>query len=221
VQPTVYIETSVISYRAARPSRDLIVAAHQQMTHEWWDRILPQCDAFVSPVVLEEIAHGDPDAAQRRLQSVTSFPVLEVVPEVHTVAAAYFAAIPLPDKAQADAYHLALAAWHGLDYLVSCILELHAYRQWPSPHDRRRGQCPVWDTHPYHLHSGRAYGGVLMVHDPLQELRDIRRQMEQACEERGQAYAEYLSQAQRIYSDRLVRRAPKPRLKVKELQTER
>ena len=64
VKPTVYIETSVISYRAARPSRDLIVAAHQQLTHEWWERVLPQCDAFVSPVVLEEIAQGDPDAAQ-------------------------------------------------------------------------------------------------------------------------------------------------------------
>jgi predicted nucleic acid-binding protein len=119
VKPTVYIETSVISYRAARPSRDLIVAAHQQMTPEWWERALPQCDAFISPVVLEEIAHGDPDAAQRRQQSVTTFPVVEIVPEVHALAAAYLAAIPLPDKAQADAYHLALAAWHGLDYLVS------------------------------------------------------------------------------------------------------
>jgi hypothetical protein len=68
---------------------------------------------------LEEIAHGDPDVAQRRQQSIASFPVLEVVEEVHTLAAAYFAAIPLPDKAQADAYHLTLAAWHGLDYLVS------------------------------------------------------------------------------------------------------
>ena len=60
-----------------------------------------------------------------------------------------------------------------------------------------------------------------MIHDPLQELRDIRRHMEQGCEEQGQTYAEYLSQAQRKYSDRLVRRAPKPRLKVKELQTGR
>ena len=119
MKPTVYIETSVISYRTARLSRDLIVAAHQQLTHEWWERVLPQCDAFVSPVVLEEIAQGDPDAAQRRLQSIASVPVVEVLLEVHTLAAAYFAAIPLPDKAQADAYHLALAAWHGLDYLVS------------------------------------------------------------------------------------------------------
>jgi hypothetical protein len=60
-----------------------------------------------------------------------------------------------------------------------------------------------------------------MVQDPLQELRDIRRQMEHACAERGQTYAEYLSQAQRKYTDRLVRRAPKPRLKVKEFQTGR
>jgi predicted nucleic acid-binding protein len=119
VKPTVYIETSVISYWTARPSRDLLVAAHQQVTHEWWEHALPQCDPFISPVVLEEIAHGDPDAAQRRQQSIAGFPVLEVVPEVHALAAAYFAAIPLPDKAQADAYHLALAAWHGLDYLVS------------------------------------------------------------------------------------------------------
>ena len=82
VKPTVYIETSVISYRVTRLSRDLIVAAHQQLTHKWWERVLPQCDAFVSPVVLEEIAQGAPDAAQRRLQSIASFPALEVVPEV-------------------------------------------------------------------------------------------------------------------------------------------
>ena len=119
MKPTVYIETSVISYRTALPSRDLIAAAHQQMTHEWWERVLPQCDAFISPVVLEEIALGDPDAAQRLQQSIAVFSVVEIVPEVHALAAAYFAGIPLPNKAQADAYHLALAAWHGLDYLVS------------------------------------------------------------------------------------------------------
>ena len=55
-----------------------------------------------------------------------------------------------------------------------------------------------------------------MVDDPLEELRQIRRTIEQACEERGQTYAEYLTQAQRAYTDRLVQRGPKPRLKVKE-----
>jgi hypothetical protein len=126
-----------------------------------------ECDAFVSTVVLEEIAHGEPAAAQQRVQSIPSFPVPEVVPEVYTLAAAYFAAIPLPDKAQADAYDLALArlAWARL----SGILELHAYCQWASPHDRRGNQCPLWDTHPYYLHPRRTYGRGLMVQDPLQE----------------------------------------------------
>ena len=55
-----------------------------------------------------------------------------------------------------------------------------------------------------------------MVDDPLHELRYLRRNMEHACEEKGQTYAEYLSQTQRKYTERLVRREPKPRLKVKE-----
>ena len=55
-----------------------------------------------------------------------------------------------------------------------------------------------------------------MIADPLQELRDLRHHIEQACAERGQTYADYLSQAQGKYTERLVRRGPKPRLKVKE-----
>ena len=55
-----------------------------------------------------------------------------------------------------------------------------------------------------------------MIEDPLQELRDIRHHIEHTCTERGQTYADYLSQVQRKYTDRLVRRGPKPRLKVKE-----
>ena len=55
-----------------------------------------------------------------------------------------------------------------------------------------------------------------MIEDPLQELRAMRHHIEQACVERGQTYAEYLSQVQKKYTDRLVRRGPKPRLKVKE-----
>ena len=57
-----------------------------------------------------------------------------------------------------------------------------------------------------------------MDEDPLQELRHIRHHIEQTCAEKGQTYAEYLSQAQRKYTERLVRRGPKPRLKVKELK---
>lgn len=119
MKPTVYIETTVISYRMAKSSRDLIIAAHQQITHEWWDIAIPRFDAFISPIVLEEISKGDADAAKLRLDSVSSFQLLEVLSEVRDLADSYFSAIEIPEKARADSYHLAVAAWHGMDFLIS------------------------------------------------------------------------------------------------------
>ncbi len=119
MKPTVYIETTVISYLTARPSRDLIIAAHQQVTLEWWDMALPHFDVFISPIVLEEISRGDTQAAKLRLERVSSFPLLEVLPEVRNLAESYFSAIDIPEKAKADSYHLALAAWHGMDFMIS------------------------------------------------------------------------------------------------------
>ena len=119
VKPTVYIESSVVSYLTAQVSRDLVVAAHQQLTAEWWQQALPQFEPFVSSVVLEEIAKGDPEAAKKRMNSVATFGIPEVSPEVRDLAESYFTAIEMPEKARADAYHLALAVWHGMDYLVT------------------------------------------------------------------------------------------------------
>ena len=119
MKPTVYIESSVISYRTARPSRDIVAAAHQRITQEWWDAVLPQVDAYVSIFVIEEIGLGDPAAAELRLSCVTSLPLLEVTSEVDELAREYHARLQIPDRALGDAYHLALAAWHGMDYLVS------------------------------------------------------------------------------------------------------
>lgn len=119
MKPTVYIETSVVSYMASQTSRDLVVAAHQQLTEEWWQLALPQFEPFVSPVVLEEIAKGDPEAADRRRTSVTGFGILEITTEVRDLAEHYFEANDLPERARADAYHLALAVLHGMDYLVT------------------------------------------------------------------------------------------------------
>lgn len=119
MKPTVYIETSVISYLTAKPSRDLIIAAHQQITIDWWETALTKFDAFVSPVILEEVSRGDSEASRLRLETISSFPVLEINPDVFNLAELYFSRLDIPDKARADAYHIALASWHGLDYLVS------------------------------------------------------------------------------------------------------
>lgn len=119
MKPTVYVETTVISYLTARRSRDLVVAAHQQTTHDWWDAHLPGFEALISPAVMDEISRGDPDVARRRIEAVSEFGILELVPEVRDLADAYFSEIQLPERARADSYHLAFAAWHGVDFLIT------------------------------------------------------------------------------------------------------
>jgi predicted nucleic acid-binding protein len=119
VRSSVYVETSIISYLAARPSRDLIVAARQQVTHTWWGERRPAFDLYVSQIVLDEILAGDPDAAQRRATLVAGIPVLDITPEVADLAAALIQRVPLPPRAGADAAHIAAAAYHGIGFLMT------------------------------------------------------------------------------------------------------
>jgi hypothetical protein len=73
---TVYLETTIPSYLASQPSRDLITAAHQQITHEWWETAGDRFDLFVSDAVLKEIRKGDPKVAERRLALVAQVEIL-------------------------------------------------------------------------------------------------------------------------------------------------
>lgn len=119
MNPTVYIESTVISYVTAKPSRDLIVAAHQQITTEWWASVRPKVDCFISPFVIQEISAGDEEAAKKRLETVGDLPVLEVNKEIQQLAQRYFDALEIAEKAKLDASHLAVAVWHEVDYLLS------------------------------------------------------------------------------------------------------
>ncbi len=119
MKPSVYIETTIISYLTAKPSRDLVTAAHQQITTEWWTDVRPQVDCYVSPFLIDEASRGDATYAQKRLDEVVDFTVLEVNEEIEDLAQQYFAALQIPEKAKIDAFHLAVAAWHKMDYLLS------------------------------------------------------------------------------------------------------
>lgn len=114
----VNLETSVVSYLAARPSRDVVVSAHQQLTREWWDR-RSEFDLFVSDPVLEEARRGDREAAQRRLVLLKGIPVLTAHPDALGLARSFLAEAALPVKAAIDAVHVALAAVHGMDFLLT------------------------------------------------------------------------------------------------------
>lgn len=117
--PTVYIETSIVSYLAAQPSRDLITAAHQQITHDWWRRRRSAFDLFVSQLVIDEAAAGDPEAAARRSALIAELPLLDITPAVTSFAAFLAEATALPKRAGADALHIAIAAVHGMGYLLT------------------------------------------------------------------------------------------------------
>ena len=64
---SVYVEITVVSYLTATPSRDLVVAAHQQVTLEWWEKARQRYDLYASVVVIDEVSEGDREAAEKRL----------------------------------------------------------------------------------------------------------------------------------------------------------
>ena len=119
MQPTVYIETTVISYLTARLSRDLVTAAHQQITQEWWAKRRADFMLFVSQFVIQEASMGDIAMAQKRLQELRSIPLLEVNQDTENLAQKLIVDGPLPQKAAVDALHIAVATVHGIDYLLT------------------------------------------------------------------------------------------------------
>jgi predicted nucleic acid-binding protein len=116
--PKVYIETSVVSYLTSLPSRDIVVAAHQQITYAWW-ATRERYDLYVSEAVLAEAGGGDPLAAERRLSALADVPVLMITGEVGNLAARFVDEGALPRKAFVDALHVAAAAVHGMDYVLT------------------------------------------------------------------------------------------------------
>lgn len=112
MRPRGYLETSIVSYLAAHPSGDLVTAAHQRITHQWWRAADRHFEIFLSQVVLDE-------AAARRLALVAKLPLLEISPDVARFSAALLARVPLPPKAGADAVHIAAAAYHRMDFLLT------------------------------------------------------------------------------------------------------
>jgi len=119
VKRRVHVETTIVSYLASRPSRDVIVAGRQQLTHRWWEVRRPDFDVVVSQVVLDEVSAGDPQAAVRRLEVVAGLPLLDVTPEAAELAARLIERVPLPPQASVDATHVAVAACHRVDFVMT------------------------------------------------------------------------------------------------------
>ncbi len=118
MKPRVYVETSVLSYLTSLPSRDVVVAGHQQVTAEWWTR-RDAFELFVSDAVIAEIRRGDVKAAQRRMGAVDGIQLLIATPEARALARDLVRAAAIPPKAAIDAAHVAIATVHGLEFLMT------------------------------------------------------------------------------------------------------
>jgi len=119
VNPTIYIETSVVSYLVARPSKNARIAANQETTQEWWETRRERFELYVSAVVIGEAQRGDPAMASARIAAIRGLRLAQVTRDALSLAAALVAGAGVPKKANEDALHIAIAACSGLDYLLT------------------------------------------------------------------------------------------------------
>jgi hypothetical protein len=114
-----YVETTVISYLTAQARRDIVVAAHQQITRDWWENCLDKFTLFGSQLVLQEAGAGDTEAVKARLDVLADLKLLEITDEAIFLAERLIQAGAIPPKAAADALHIAVSVVNGMEYLVT------------------------------------------------------------------------------------------------------
>ena len=119
MKPKVYVETTIISYLTARPSRDLIIAGHQQVTHEWWQTTRLDFALVSSQLVVREAGAGDPAAAQERLALLGELTLLEITEEALALAQHILQTGAIPVSFPEDALHVAVAVVNGIEYLLT------------------------------------------------------------------------------------------------------
>ncbi|QEG37930.1 type II toxin-antitoxin system VapC family toxin [Bythopirellula goksoeyrii] len=119
MKPSVYVETTIPSYLAARQSPQIVMAARQQITHEWWNDHRTNYNLFISQVVIDESADGDPEAAAKRMNLLRGIDILEPPTDADEIVSALMQRVPLPSNAANDALHIAISVGNGIDYLLT------------------------------------------------------------------------------------------------------
>lgn len=115
----VYIETTVVSYLTARPSRDIIIAGHQEATRDLWPRLVDKHDTYISAMVYEEAAKGDMEQARVRLAAIEPFPMLDIGDEARSLAEKILDGKGIPAEYPEDALHIAVAADNGIEVVIT------------------------------------------------------------------------------------------------------
>lgn len=119
IKPRLYMETTIPSYLTAWQSRDIIVAAHQQITQLWWKERRDNFDIYISQFVVDEASAGDAEAAGKRIEIIKTFPKLDILDKVTTLSTHILSSGLIPQKATTDATHIAIATVHQMDFLMT------------------------------------------------------------------------------------------------------
>ena len=119
MKPRLYLETTIPSYLVARRSVLARISADQQTTQDWWDFRRAEYDLFISELVLDESASGDPDMAAARLEKLAGLPQLAQTHAVDLLAQRIIERGIIPHSAAPDATHIALAAVHAMNFLLT------------------------------------------------------------------------------------------------------
>jgi len=114
-----YIETSIVSYATAWPSRDITIAGLQQQARDWWANERHGFELVTSQLTLDEAGDGDPSAAADCLKLLAGLPLVDINEHVELLAQQLIAAHAMPEKAMADAFHVAAAALGDVQYLLT------------------------------------------------------------------------------------------------------
>jgi predicted nucleic acid-binding protein len=117
--PTLYVETSIVSYLRSRPSAQVVAAARQLLTRKWWETERPNYELVTSQYVLDEAADGDAEVASVRLAALAGVPLLPVENSILSIADEILRKAILPRSASVDALHIAMVAHHQVDYLLT------------------------------------------------------------------------------------------------------
>ena len=115
----IYIETSIVSYLTAKPTRDIVITAHQQIANSWWENESNEYKLYTSQVVIDEASQGDSEAVQRRIEILKDIYLLEVTNDIIKLSENLINHNCLPQKAVQDALHIAIASIHNVDYLLT------------------------------------------------------------------------------------------------------
>jgi predicted nucleic acid-binding protein len=118
MKSSVYIETPVVSYLTARPSRDIAIATHQSYTRDFWEN-MNKYQVYISELVTQEAGKGDAGAAQKRLESIEGLKLLTIDEEALALSERLLAEKVIPANQPEDALHLAVATVNGLDIVLT------------------------------------------------------------------------------------------------------